>query len=319
MRFWKTIFGLARNKLVGPPIAVVTIGLALAAYFLMPTRYVSEASMVLTIPATGGTLETEPLRKPGLTNPLLQFSDALRTTAGILILSTNTEDVAAELGVTEGGPTTLTINDGRTNADLLSISTNGPFIYIEVESTSIGAVQEVMVKAQRRVRVELATWQTALGAPISTHIGILDVMPTSVPKVVVQGKLTAAAAGGVLGLLGGFAVAYGYQRLRARPGVPVETEPQPEPEREPEPEPEPVLVSAQVSEADADADPMQGTLVRFGHGRVGRTADKPAPVGNGSKAQLGALSEYTTELGEADTQTFPVVKPDDGDQPDSTT
>ncbi|MFB4280686.1 hypothetical protein ACBJ59_35725 [Nonomuraea sp. MTCD27] len=339
MGFWKTIFGLARKRAVGIPIALATIGLALAAYFLLPSRYVSTASMVLTIPATGGTLETEPLRKPGLTNPLLQFSDALRTTAGILILSTNTEDVAAEIGAPEGGPTTLTINDGRTNPDLLSISTNGPFIYLEVESTSPGTVQEVMIKAQRRVRVELATWQTALGAPISTHIGILDVMPASVPKLVIQDRLMATAGGGLLGVVGGFGVAYGYQRLRAIREATGEPDGQPAPvldpvldpvlEATPEPEstPEPVTVSA----PDLDADPMQGTLVKFGHGPVrkgeaGKAVEEPARVaeavvGNGVKAPLGTLAEFppdSPELGDADTQTFPAIKPDD-DQPDPAT
>ncbi|WP_188188526.1 hypothetical protein [Nonomuraea sp. SYSU D8015] len=323
MRFWKTIFGLARKKLVGPPIALATIGLALAGYFLMPSSYVSTASMVLTVPATGGTLETEPQRKPGLTNPLLQFSDALRTTAGILILSTNTEDVAAELGVTEDGPTTLTINDGRTNPDLLSISTNGPFIYLEVESTSADVVRDVMAKAQRRVRVELANWQTALGAPISTHIGILDVMPASVPKPEIQGKLMAAAGGGLSALVAGFGLAYGYQRLRQSRGGSAEPENAPEPEAEATPEraAEPALVMEVAP--DAFADPMEGSLVKFGHGPVRKPAEEPAEavVGNGSKPQVGALTEFapdTAELGDADTQTFPAIKPED-DQPDSTT
>ncbi|TYB69597.1 hypothetical protein FXF51_05345 [Nonomuraea sp. PA05] len=234
MRFWKTILGLARKKFVGPPVVVAAIGLALAAYFLMPSSYVSTASMVLTVPATGGTLETEPASKPGLTNPLLQFNDALRTTAGILILATNRADVYKEVGAPDGGPVTVTINDGRTNPDLLSISTNGPFIYVEVEGDDPAAVREVMRKAQQRVRLELGRRQTELDAPISTHIGIMDVMPPSGPRAVVSDRLMFAGFGGVFGLIAGIGVAYGVQRVRWS-RAPAAPEPAPVPEQE-EPE-----------------------------------------------------------------------------------
>ncbi|MFG1947708.1 hypothetical protein [Nonomuraea sp. NPDC048826] len=240
MGFWKTVVGLARRKFVGPPVAVAAILLALAGWFLMPDRYVSTASMVLTVPASGGTLETLPESKPGLTNPLLQFNDALRTTAGILILATNTPEVAAELGVTEDGPTSLTINDGRTNPDLLGISTNGPFVYIEVESTSPRLVREVMAKAQQRVKLELAERQVALDAPISTHIGILDVMRPSVPKPIVQNRLMAAAGGGLLGVAAGLALAFALIRF----DVPARLRARVLKEKDPVPEPAPVAEEA---------------------------------------------------------------------------
>ncbi len=231
MRFWRTILGLARKKVVGPPVVIAAIGLALAAYFLMPSRYVSTASMVLTVPATGGTLETEPQSRTGLTNPLLQFNDALRTTAGILILATNTRDVYAELGAPENGPTAVVVNDGRTNPDLLGISTNGPFIYVEVESDSPATVREVMRKAQLRVRLELAKRQTALDAPISTHIGIMDVMPPTTPRASIGDRLAAAGFGGVLGVVGGLGLAYAVQRIRStrRAGTDSSSSPAPEP------------------------------------------------------------------------------------------
>ncbi|HLU76217.1 MAG TPA: hypothetical protein VKZ82_28830 [Nonomuraea sp.] len=216
MGFWKTVVGLARRRFVGPPVALAAILLALAGWFLVPTRYVSTASMVLTVPATGGTLETLPESKPGLTNPLLQFNDALRTTAGILILATNRPDVAAELGAPEDGPTSVTINDGRTNPDLLGISTNGPFVYVEVESTSPQVVREVMARAQQRVRLELAERQVALEAPISTHIGVLDVMPASVPKPLIQNRLVAAAGGAFAAVTIGLGAAYVIIHLRRR-------------------------------------------------------------------------------------------------------
>ncbi|MEU6739456.1 hypothetical protein [Streptosporangium sandarakinum] len=181
----------------------------------MPTTYVSTASMVLTTPATGGTLPADPTRPTGLTNPLLQFSDGLRVTAGILILSMNTPEVAAELGLVKGGTTEITINDGRTNPDLLGISTNGPFVYVEVRSRSAAEAQKVVVKAKQRIRKELLTRQQALRAPRSTYISVVDVVPSSTPEAKVTNRLT--AAGGVLFavLAVGFGVAYGVTEARA--------------------------------------------------------------------------------------------------------
>ncbi|MFB4289024.1 hypothetical protein ACBI99_15385 [Nonomuraea sp. ATR24] len=288
---------------------MAAIILALAGYFLMPSRYVSTASMVLTVPATGGTLETERREKPSLTNPLLHFNDALRTTAGILILATNTPEVAAEIGVTEDGPTSVTVNDGRTNPDLLGISTNGPFVYVEVESTSPQVVRDVMRKAQQRVRLELAKRQVDLEAPVSTHIGILDVMPASSPRAVVSDRLMAAAGGGLLGVLAGFAVAYAIPRLRpaARreplPAPEPEAAPAPAPEPAPEPTPEP---APQPRPAPVPAEDVKGT-VEF---RVRNGTHAPAaPVFPMTVAELGS---------DDDTGPIEVVVPRD-DQLDSTT
>ncbi|MFF4413264.1 hypothetical protein ACFYY8_12100 [Streptosporangium sp. NPDC001559] len=214
MDFWKTIFGLARRKAIGPPLAVLSIISASLVFFLLPTYYVSTASMVLTTPATGGTLSADPTKPLGLTNPLLQFSDGLRVTSGILILSMNTPEVAAELGVVPNGPTQIVINDGRTNPDLLGISTNGPFVYVEVQSRSAVAAQDVVLRAKQRIRKELADRQQALKAPRSTFITVVDVVPSSVPTAKISGKLTAAGATMFLVLFGGLSIVYGVTQIR---------------------------------------------------------------------------------------------------------
>ncbi|MFF0575052.1 hypothetical protein [Streptosporangium saharense] len=214
MDFWKTIFGLARRKAIGPPLAVLSVISATLVFLLLPTYYVSTASMVLTTPATGGTLSADPTKPLGLTNPLLQFSDGLRVTAGILILSMNTPEVAAELGVVPDGPTQIVINDGRTNPDLLGISTNGPFVYVEVQSRSASAAQDVVLRAKQRIRRELANRQQALKAPRSTFITVVDVVPSSVPTAKISGKLTAAGATMFLVLFGGLSIVYGVTQLR---------------------------------------------------------------------------------------------------------
>lgn len=292
MRFWRTILGLARKKVVGPPVVIAAIGLALAAYFLMPSRYVSTASMVLTVPATGGTLETEPQSRTGLTNPLLQFNDALRTTAGILILATNTRDVYAELGAPENGPTAVVVNDGRTNPDLLGISTNGPFVYVEVESDSPATVREVMRKAQLRVRLELAKRQTALDAPISTHIGIMDVMPPTTPRASIGDRLAAAGFGGVLGVVGGLGLAYAVQRIRSTRRAGTDSSPAPEPSED----------STEAEEAE------QGVWAEV-------VAEQPVadgvPAVNGSRSRLPMMSGFpltVDELAEETTGPIQVIE-----------
>ncbi|WP_406319175.1 hypothetical protein OHA77_17910 [Streptosporangium sp. NBC_01639] len=215
MDFWKAIFGLIKRKLVGLPLLGLSLATALLAFFLVPTYYVSTASMVLTTPATGGTLSSDPTRPIGLTNPLLQFSDGLRVTAGILILSMNTPEVAADLGVVKDGPTEVTINDGRTNPDLLGISTNGPFVYVEVQSRSAAAAQDVVLKAKQRIRKELTERQQALRAPRSTFISVVDVVPSSTPEAKMSGKLTAAGGALFAVLFVGLGAAYGVTQVRA--------------------------------------------------------------------------------------------------------
>ncbi len=215
MVFWKNILRLVRKKSIGPPLIALSCLIAGLVYFLIPTVYVSSASMVLTAPAAGGTLPTDPTKRAGLTNPLLQFNDGLRTTAGILILAMNSPDVMADLGIVEDGPTQLIVNDGRTNPDLLGISTNGPFIYIETDSRSKAAAKDVTLRAQQRIRQELTKRQTALKAPKSTFIWIADVVPPSTPEAKLTGKITAAAAALILTLLAGFGTAYLVTELKA--------------------------------------------------------------------------------------------------------
>ncbi|GAA2867140.1 hypothetical protein GCM10010517_26670 [Streptosporangium fragile] len=226
MEFWKTVLDLARRKRIGPPVIGLGLLAAAVVFFLVPPRYVSTASMVLTTPPAGGT--TDPTKPPGRSNPLLQFSDGLRTTAGILILALNTEAVAAELGVVKDGPTEVTINDGRSNPAMLGILMNGPFVYVEVESDSAETAHTVMVRVQNRLRTELADRQRALGAPGSTFIGLVEVVPPTFPET--DRSVTWQAAGGALALVVvlGLGLAYAVERRRSlrhrygegRPGVP---------------------------------------------------------------------------------------------------
>ncbi|MFC0864157.1 hypothetical protein ACFHYQ_17825 [Sphaerimonospora cavernae] len=214
MDFWKSILELARRKFVGPPLIALGILAALITYFVVPTHYVSSCSMVLTTPATGGTLSSDPQEPPGLTNPLLQFNEGLRTTAGILVLSMNTPQMLERIGIADGDPTRVTINDGRTSPELLGINLNGPFLYVEVDSDSPATASAVTERAVRLIRAELDARQQALKAPPSTYIAMTEVVPPTVPEARRTGKWGAAAGVLLAMVAAGLGLAYFLDRLR---------------------------------------------------------------------------------------------------------
>lgn len=254
MDFWKTILGLARRKAVGLPTLVLAVGLGFAAFYFVPATYVTSASMVLVTPSGGGSIDrTKPIAQ---TNPLLQFTDDLRTTASILILAMNTTDVFKSLGVTESGPTVLTIDDGRSNPQLLGVGTTGPFIYAQVESNSAATARSVLVGAQQRIRDELEGRQRELKAHPVTFVQVEDVVLLR-PESDLSAKWQAAGGGVLAGLVVGFGLAYAVVRRRLlKPAVaaPIAVE-EPAVAAAEEVVEEPVLVSTsgdEVAEASSD-------------------------------------------------------------------
>ncbi|MEO3853610.1 hypothetical protein [Acrocarpospora sp. B8E8] len=188
---------------------------AATAWFMVPARYMSTSAMFLATPAAGGTLPSDPTKPQGLTNPLLQFNDGLRTTAGILILTMNGVDVRSSVGVVKGGPTEMIVDDGRSNPDLMGISTSGPFIYIEVESDTPARVLDTTRRAQQFIRDELTRRQQALRAPKSTYIDVSEAVPASTPEILLTPKVMAAGGALAVTLLLGFGLAYAVVQLRA--------------------------------------------------------------------------------------------------------
>lgn len=214
MDVWKTILGLARRKRLVLPLLVAALGLAALTVILVPTRYVSSTTMVLTTPTGGGTLSQDPARPTGLTNPLLNFDEGLKTAATIVIHAVNTPERMAALGMRDGSATKITIDDGRSNLDLLG--TNGPFVYIQSEDSTPDAARDVVIHAQELVRTELDERQKALGAPPSTFIKVVDVVSPSAPEPVLGTKWQTAGATFVLCIALGLAGAYAVQRRRER-------------------------------------------------------------------------------------------------------
>jgi hypothetical protein len=177
MEFWATIGSLLRRRRVIIPALVIAMALAVVAYLGTPTSYTSSTTMILTTTQYGGTESQDPTKPTELTNPMLNFNASLLTTTAILIQTMGTKSVADELGV--GGPTTLIVNDGRTNPDLLGL--NGPFMYVEVTSTSAATAQQVVKDAQALMRQKLKEWQSSLNAPEKTYVSLIDVVPPNAP------------------------------------------------------------------------------------------------------------------------------------------
>ncbi|WP_432929068.1 hypothetical protein ACQPZZ_04080 [Microbispora sp. CA-135349] len=210
MELWTILSGLLTRRTVGPPLILVSLLIAVGTFFFTPVKYQSSALMVLTTSARGATID--PHKTFGLQNPLLGFSDGLKTTATILIQAINTPELRREVGAPKDGPVELTVDDGRTDPDLLDIS--GPYIYVSVVASTDGEANRTVAAVQARVRKELNDRQVALGAPKSTFVSLNDVVPISPPERVTSVRWKTAAGAFAVALLAGFGVAYALGRRK---------------------------------------------------------------------------------------------------------
>lgn len=212
MEFWLAIADLVRRWRVMLAVVLVASCSTIAVFLAVPVTYVSSATMVLTTTEHGGTESQDPSVPGELTNPMLNFSESLATTADMLIWSMSSRDV--EESLSDGGSTKVLVNDGRTNPDLFGF--NGPIIYITAESTdphrSVAGVHE----ASDMVRSRLEEWQRAMDAPRSTYVTMVDVVaPTAaVPRM--GSHIRLAATAGMGGFVVSLAVAYLAMRTRER-------------------------------------------------------------------------------------------------------
>ncbi|MET9338460.1 hypothetical protein [Nonomuraea sp. NPDC003804] len=264
MGFWESIFALLRRKWVTLPVLLVSTGLATVAFFQVPARYAASSSMILVAPPSGGTLSLDKTKPVGLTNPLLQYSDSMRTVAGILILTMNNPAIQKELGIVEGGEIKLTVDDGRSNAELMGITTAGPFVHVAVEAPAGVTVLDTIARTEKRIRAELLNQQRILGAPHSTYIALNDVT-TLAPKAVWSNTIMATAGAFGLGVALGLGLAYLVVLRRGR-AVPVA-------ENRPEPAEKKITPPRKIN----------GRVLVFAEGRekarnVESTADRTTPI-----------------------------------------
>ena len=212
MEFWHAIADLARRWRVMLTVVLVSSSLAAAVVLVVPVQYVSSATMVLTTTEHGGSQSQDPNEPDELTNPMLNFSDSLSTTADMLIWSMSSADVRESLS--DGGSTEVLVNDGRTNPDLFGFT--GPIIYITGKSTDPDLSVAGVERASTMVQLRLLEWQRSMKAPASTYVTMVDVVaPTAAaPQITRQVKLAATAW--VAGVLLSMTAAYLTVRVRER-------------------------------------------------------------------------------------------------------
>lgn len=208
MDFWGTVLIVLRRWYVALPAFLLSIGAAAGVYSSIPTLYVSNAVLVLTIPPTGGSLPSDPGRPNGLTNPLLNFDWGLSMSASILVQVISAPETVESLGVRPEGDTTFTVTNGSTNPESLD---GGPFVYIEGTSRSPSGARDIVTRVRDRARVELAVRQRQLNAPPATYITMNEMVPPTEPQPQRTGKTRGAAAALLLGVLAGLAAVFSLE------------------------------------------------------------------------------------------------------------
>jgi hypothetical protein len=197
----------------------------LGVYLTIPTTYLSNSVLVLTIPTTGGSLPTNPLIPHGLTNPLLNFDHGLSVSASILIAALGTPETAAELGVSPDGTTTYKVYNGSSNLESLS---TGPLVFIEGEGRTPEAAAEMVRRVIERTRDVLAERQRRLDAPRATFIKLDEMVPPTTPMAQRGRKMRSAAAAAGLGVIASLFVTFAAESFlsarsaRRRPVPPAE-------------------------------------------------------------------------------------------------
>jgi hypothetical protein len=216
MDFWGTLNVLIRRWYYALPALVVTFAICGVVYVTIPPTYVSNVVLVLTASTNGGSLTTNPKAGETLSNPLLNSDKGLSMSAAILIQDMSSPEVGTKVGITPGGPTTYTVGNGSSNPELLD---NGPFVFIEVKSSTPQAARSVAAALSNQAGIELAAEQKQLDAPLQTYVSAREVVPVTTPVAEGKSRSRAAAAALVIGFIVSLTAAFGGESLaQARQG-----------------------------------------------------------------------------------------------------
>ncbi|MFC0438626.1 hypothetical protein [Kutzneria buriramensis] len=209
MDFWQTVLVLGRRWYVALPAFLLALVAAGGIYLTIPVTYTSTAVLVLDQPLAGGSLPALPDDKGTITNPLLNFDQGLNNAAAIVIQALNTPEVAAALGASPTGDPTYKVTNGSTNQQEQIVA--GPFVFVEGDSRSPQAAQDIAKRCVDRVKQELASRQKVLDAPPQTYITVdVAVQPTT-PVAQRGNKTRAAAVAVVMGVVAALCAAYSFE------------------------------------------------------------------------------------------------------------
>ena len=178
--FWLIVLGLLRRRRVVTVVAIASLSATALALLLVPGRYTSTATLVLTTsPTNQASTAGDPNEQPAI-NPLLNFNEGLKTAGAILVQSLNTDEAMQRLGV-DGGPTSVTIS---ASGGAQQLGVDGPFLYISGESTdSPEAARSVVSRAKELAGEVLRERQEELKAPPSQMIGLLYIVQPTEPTM----------------------------------------------------------------------------------------------------------------------------------------
>ena len=209
MDFWQTVLVLFRRWYITVPAFLLAVGAAAGIYMTIPVTYSSTAVLVLDQPLAGGSLPALPTDKGTVTNPLLNFDQGLNNAAAIVIQALNTPEVALALGASPTGDPAYKVTNGSTNQQEQIVA--GPFVFVEGDSRTGQAAQDIAKRCVERVKQELASRQKALNAPEQTYITVdVAVQPTT-PVAQRGNKTRAAAVAVVMGVVAALCAAYSFE------------------------------------------------------------------------------------------------------------
>ena len=196
---------IRRWAIVGPMLLLTVLGM-FAAYTTGPTRYLSSAVLVVTVPQTGNTTYGS-ARPPNRTNPVYLSDNNVTVTSAMLAQEMSGPDFAHRIGVGSAG---LSVHNGAANPEL---RVTGPFLFINVDSDSPVEAQALVRRAVEEGRTQLQQWQADVGAPRTTFMTLVEIMAPSSPIASHGSRGRAAAAALALGLIACYAAAIAAERV----------------------------------------------------------------------------------------------------------
>lgn len=222
---------------------IVSIGLVLVLVvatllLVVPPRYSSASTMVLTLSDRGARVSTGEFQSTGPINPLLAYDERLGPAVSVLVeeltSSDRAESVAAD--VAGGG-----LQFGSQGEDPSLLSSRAPFIFVSATASSAEDARLLAERGEQLVRDALAERQNAAGTPPATAIAAVSVVQAALGVMDTTTYGGVAVGGGLAAALSTLLVLYvrslrremARTATRSEPGVvaPRDGGPRPTPPR----------------------------------------------------------------------------------------
>jgi hypothetical protein len=155
------------------PGVLVSMALAVAAYFVFPPQFASTSTVVLIPAAEHGR------------NTLLSFDTGLNTSAEILVADMNDPQVATDMGLVKGQDTVTVVNGNADSSGKIAAS-GGPFISVTAQSSTAERATALAAQATTRIQQELTDLQNSVKVTKRLSMNLSPVVSPTPGKLVVQ-------------------------------------------------------------------------------------------------------------------------------------